>query len=361
MHFVKIDKGEFKVGNIVSCSIDSNRRREIEKNHSSTHILFHVLEDLLKTDLPQAGSSNDNTKLRFDFEYEKNIPDEIVLKASKIANDIVREGLKRTYKEMDIKKAKESGASYLKNEKYKDIVRVVSFGNKIVDMCGGTHVKNTSDIEKIHIQDIKSQGNGTYRLIAYSGTKQIDSYFKHEIEKWKKELAPTLEKVKSFEYCGERIDSKIDLAREIVKNLNNELSPESINRYVSAKDILPRICTEVENFEKNKVSKSVIEKYSVKLSGELKENVYSVYLDNLPKEIQQKLSLSLKANKDLTNKLILVANKINKESAVSQQNGKLTLRTTLNSLLLFSMFINFCADIEKIKQCISDKGGKNYQ
>ncbi|MDY0276889.1 MAG: alanine--tRNA ligase [Acholeplasma sp.] len=172
-HLHVIDS-EFKVGEIVSAKVDKNIRYSTEKNHSATHILHQALKDVLGKHAVQQGSLVNSKHLRFDFNHFESISDDKIVKIEKIVNDKIREGLTVTIKEMPITDAKKLGAMALFGEKYGNIVRVVNMDNYSIELCGGTHVKNSKEIGKMVILNVESIGSGIYRVLATTDTNIIE-------------------------------------------------------------------------------------------------------------------------------------------------------------------------------------------
>ncbi|MCK4441066.1 MAG: alanine--tRNA ligase, partial [Sulfurovaceae bacterium] len=138
-------EGELYIGDRVEALVDSSRV-EIEKHHSATHLLHAGLRAILGEHIAQAGSLNDNKRLRFDFSHPKAMTSKEIKAVEAWVNDKISRAIPRETKIMSIDEAKNSGAMALFGEKYGDEVRVVSMGDVSVELCGGTHIDNTSQI-----------------------------------------------------------------------------------------------------------------------------------------------------------------------------------------------------------------------
>ncbi|MCK4442093.1 MAG: alanine--tRNA ligase, partial [Sulfurovaceae bacterium] len=138
MNISQIDGGELSVGDRVEALVDSSRL-EIEKHHSATHLLHAGLRAILGEHIAQAGSLNDDKRLRFDFSHPKAMTHEEIKAVETWVNDKISRAIPRVTKIMSIDEAKNSGAMALFGEKYGDKVRVVSMGDVSVELCGGTH------------------------------------------------------------------------------------------------------------------------------------------------------------------------------------------------------------------------------
>ncbi len=157
-----------KTGETVTGIVDISRL-EVEKHHSATHLLHAALYDVLGDHISQAGSSNDAARLRFDFSHPKAMSVQEIAAVEEQVNFQILRGIERVTKEMDIEEAKSSGAKAQFGEKYGDKVRVVSFGDASVELCGGTHVRNTASIGTFIITKESGVSAGVRRIEAVCG------------------------------------------------------------------------------------------------------------------------------------------------------------------------------------------------
>ncbi|MDX1808751.1 MAG: alanine--tRNA ligase [Sulfurospirillaceae bacterium] len=164
---IKLEKA-LKVGDSIEVVVDVDRK-EIEKHHSATHLLHSVLKRVLGDHVAQAGSSVEKDRLRFDFSHPKAMSHEEVSKVEALVNEIIFSGVDAKTVTMNIDDAKKSGAMALFGEKYADEVRVVSFGDASVELCGGTHVKNASNIGSFFITKESGVSAGVRRIEAVCG------------------------------------------------------------------------------------------------------------------------------------------------------------------------------------------------
>jgi len=160
-----ITYGKFKIGDIVNAKIDLERREKIKKNHSATHLLHKALKEVFGTHVIQQGSLVADKYFRFDFNHFEKINDDDILKIEKMINDMINLKSEVSIKQMNINDAKKLGAMALFGEKYGNIVRVVQMGSSI-ELCGGTHVENIGDINKVAIINFESIGSGIFRITA---------------------------------------------------------------------------------------------------------------------------------------------------------------------------------------------------
>ncbi len=161
-------KGKLSVGDEVEAVVD-NSRAEIEKHHSATHLLHAALRDILGDHIAQAGSLNDDKRLRFDFSHPQAMTAEEISKVEDWVNDKISRAVARKTEVMSVEAAKNSGAMALFGEKYGDEVRVVSFAGDSIELCGGTHVKNASQIGLFMITKESGVSAGVRRIEAICG------------------------------------------------------------------------------------------------------------------------------------------------------------------------------------------------
>ncbi len=176
IHKIKLLDGVIELKDDCEIVVDKERRRAIEANHSSVHLLHYALRKLLGDRVHQAGSYVDSERLRLDFTYASKLTDDKVLEVEKMVNDLISKQLIVSTEVMPIDKAKQLGAMALFTEKYGDMVRVVKMG-KSIELCGGTHVSNTKDIKKFAIFSYESKGSNTYRIEAVTGRKIENTLF----------------------------------------------------------------------------------------------------------------------------------------------------------------------------------------
>ena len=201
-----------KTGMTVNAKVDISRM-EVEKHHSATHLLHAALYEILGDHISQAGSSNDATRLRFDFSHPKAMSSAEIAAVEERVNYQILRGIERVTKEMAIEEAKESGAKAQFGEKYGDKVRVVGFGDASVELCGGTHVKNTSSIGTFIITKESGVSAGVRRIEAVCGNAAYNLF---------KEQRHTLNVV-SEEVKNRDIVIGVSKLKEQVKALKEEL------------------------------------------------------------------------------------------------------------------------------------------
>jgi len=167
-------EGKLSVGDEVEAVVDSSRA-EIEKHHSATHLLQSALKAVLGEHIAQAGSLNDDKRLRFDFSHPQALSSDEVAKVEAWVNDKIAREIEAKTEVMSIDEAKNSGATALFGEKYGDEVRVVSMGDASVELCGGTHVNNVSQIGLFMISKESGVSAGVRRIEAVCGKSAVEA------------------------------------------------------------------------------------------------------------------------------------------------------------------------------------------
>ena len=175
-HIGVMTKGMIKVGDKVSLEVSAKKRALSARNHSATHLLQKALRTVLGTHVEQAGSSVNEDRLRFDFTHFSAMTAEELKKVEDMVNEQISNGLPVIVKNMPIEEAKKTGAQALFGEKYGDIVRVVNMSDFSIEFCGGTHVKNTSEIMAFKIISETGVAAGVRRIEALTSEGLLKYY-----------------------------------------------------------------------------------------------------------------------------------------------------------------------------------------
>ncbi|WP_165779483.1 alanine--tRNA ligase [Leptospira harrisiae] len=181
LHLGMILKGKISVGETIEAEIDTARRQNLANHHSGTHLLNGALRRILGTHVAQKGSIVSSDYLRFDFSHPKALSDKEIISIEKDVNEAVNANIPVKTEVLDINAAKQSGALSMFDEKYGNLVRVISMGDKSKEFCGGTHVSNTKEIGYFAIIKEGSPGAGNRRVEAICGDSVIE-YFLTEFQ-----------------------------------------------------------------------------------------------------------------------------------------------------------------------------------
>jgi len=216
LHFTKIIKGKLKKGDSVRVNVDRSRRKNTAVHHTSTHLLHAALREVLGTHVKQSGSYVGPDKLRFDFTHYKSVDKNQLAGIEKLINEKIRENLSVKTIETTYEDALSRGAIAIFDEKYSDMVRMLSIGEFSCELCGGTHLIRTGNIGFFKIISESSIASGIRRIEAVAGeagAKHLTSIFS------------TIENLESrFKQKGERLfDYLTDLEE---KNRKKEKSIE---------------------------------------------------------------------------------------------------------------------------------------
>ena len=182
---------EVKTDEAIEAIVDKNRR-EIAKHHSATHLLHSALREILGEHVTQQGSLVEANRLRFDFLHPKPLTTDEIKRVENFVNEIIAQGVEAKVEEMSLEKAKEKGAIALFGEKYQDVVRVVEFDSASIELCGGTHVKNSAEIGSFFIIKESGVSSGVRRIEAVCGMSALKM-----AKEWREILHEAMNSLKS--------------------------------------------------------------------------------------------------------------------------------------------------------------------
>ncbi|GAA2359963.1 alanine--tRNA ligase [Streptomyces carpaticus] len=215
VHKGVVQVGEVTLGAAADCRIDVTRRRSIARAHSATHLTHQALRDALGPTAAQAGSENAPGRFRFDFGSPTAVPSSVLQDVEQKINEVLARDLDVTAEVMSMADAKKQGAIAEFGEKYGDRVRVVTIGDFSKELCGGTHVHNTSQLGLVKLLGESSIGSGVRRVEALVGT---DAY--RFLAKEHTVVAQLTELVKGRpEELPERISGMLGRLREAEKEI----------------------------------------------------------------------------------------------------------------------------------------------
>ncbi|KAB2691736.1 alanine--tRNA ligase [Brucella pseudogrignonensis] len=227
VHTGEITKGSAKVGEPVELKVDGERRTRIRSNHSATHLLHEALRETLGSHVAQKGSLVAPDRLRFDFSHPKPISAEELTAVENLANEIILQNAPVTTRLMAVDDAIAEGAMALFGEKYGDEVRVVSMGKAkhgekagkaySVELCGGTHVRQTGDIGLVRILSDSGVAAGVRRMEALTG--EAARLYLEEQDERVKAIAGVLKTTPSeaLERVNALVDERKKLERELTE------------------------------------------------------------------------------------------------------------------------------------------------
>lgn len=298
----------------IVCQVDINRRNKTSINHSCTHLLFSVIENKINDVVEQSGAYYDANYLRFDFYTEKEFKKSYRKEINEACNVLIKKGLRQKTIETSLQNAKAIGATLMKGEEYGDMVRVVMFGENIKDLCGGTHVSNTKEIEEVFIKKIDTVGKNKYRIEAVT-TKETIAYAKNEMMKVVKEnqITPYLNSISQIKA---RVSNQI-IIKKLTCLVDELIYLEKTYDFDNIKTIVEKVSSNLVKIEKEinedlyqKVKQEILQK----TYKPFKNILYIVEVKDIPMVIFKRLAF------DLLNKfqspILLINNRIEKISFV---------------------------------------------
>ena len=284
--------------------VNNKKRKQTSSNHSATHLLHQALRDVLGEHVEQRGSMVSDTGLRFDFSHFKKIEKNEIVKIEDFVNDIIDQSLNleenRTEKYTN---ALKNGVIALFGEKYGDVVRTVKFGNSY-ELCGGTHVKNTSSIRLFKIISESSVASGIRRIEALTGNNALKLLSDHSAELNRiGELVSTnskiYESVLSLNQSNKKLEKNIkNYQLKIVSSLTHDLI-ENVENFNGVNLLF----SEINDFDSDNLKS---------LSFSLIRNIEDAFI-LLKCRSDNKTSLVCNISKNLTSSHELDASKIVKE------------------------------------------------
>ena len=213
-HVGTVISGSIKKGDKVTLSVNKEQRDMTCKNHSATHLLQKALRTVLGDHVQQHGSLNNKEKLRFDFSHFQAMTAEEIKEVERLVNNAIAADYPVVTKVMSLDEARKSGAMALFDEKYGESVRVVDMGGWSVELCGGTHVKNTGTIGAFKILSESGISAGVRRIEAITSSN-VFAYFDN--------LEKILEAASKNAKCDvKQLPEKISALHEEIKSLSSE-------------------------------------------------------------------------------------------------------------------------------------------
>lgn len=323
---VHIVKGIIDKTKPIDVFVDKTIRWGLMRNHSATHLTFAALRHVYGKEIDQLGSSNNQDRLTFDFHLEHKPKNNEIKQIENFVKEVINKNVKRNYIITDIENAKKMGAIMtIEESDYHDSnkVRIVEFPNVTSDLCGGTHIDFTKNIEAFKIISVESKGTGIYRIRAITSNKLVSNYLKHEFNKYKEIFDNSYKK-----YINLYKIKDTSLKQIKISTFNNTNDYEIAIGKI--KENITLVTNETKKLlkEKNKINENIdfqLFKILNKLDCLIAENVDKLIFKNIAISTREK-------NPD---KLIIVFTKfINKKSAIIITSKKINVLDIIPQLML---------------------------
>ena len=293
---VKVLSGELKKGATILTHVMQDRREETMKHHSATHLLQKSLQEFLGDNVHQAGSRVDDKSFRFDFTYHGRLSDEHIMKLEEKVNEKVNANYETTIEYLSLEDAKKKGAMALFDDKYGDVVRIVTMGDS-VELCAGTHVPNTKMIDRIAIISLENKGADTFRIEGTT-TLHINKLLHKTVKPYHEEILKLLSKAKSilteakeqditlnfnFDFEDKELISyndvveyknKLSFLKEEIKNLEKTYKEKKLQKTTSD---ITAFTTNMEVINGIKVCACILENYDVDMIKTLADTIVNKY------------------------------------------------------------------------------------
>lgn len=225
LHKIKVESGVLKVDDVLKQEVNESDRHKIMANHSSLHLLQSALRTVVGTHVTQAGSYVCKDYGRFDFSHYEKISEADLAKIEELVNTWIFEEYDVNTQVLDIEEAKKTNAIALFDEKYGDKVRVVSMGNVSTEFCGGTHVKNTSQLGTFKIVSEESVGSGIRRITVKT---KLEAYKQAKVYQDNMNSLKDSLKLKNVDL----VNARVEALKAEISALQNEKS-QLINRVMN--------------------------------------------------------------------------------------------------------------------------------
>jgi len=249
VHLGILQEGELKVGQLMNCQVDQNRRLHIMRNHSATHLLHAALRKVLGEHVTQKGSLVSADRLRFDFSHSEPVTEVELLEVESLVNHQILENRETQVQVMALEDAMQSGAMSLFGEKYDETVRVLKIGGEFsTELCGGTHVNSAGDIGIMKIVSESGVAAGVRRLEAVTGEGALD-WIKDSEQKLNN-LTRLLKADRTSAFS--RMEQQLEKMRELEKTLQKLKAKQASN-------VGSDMASEAEEIEGIKVSARILE------------------------------------------------------------------------------------------------------
>ncbi len=313
IHHIKVKEGKVRLDSLVSAKVDNHRRDSIRRNHSATHLLHKALKEVLGDHVNQAGSIVLPNRLRFDFTHYEGLSREDLLAIEKRVNEKILEGMEVKTSLLSLEEAQKSGAIGLFESKYADEVRILSMGDYSKELCGGTHVDNTSNIGLFKILSEGGIASGVRRIEAITGFGVYD--YLNELDKEIEEISHSLKTnrnniLERAQALTEEVKLKDKEIEELKRKLATDVSQDIINSAIDVHGV-KTISYKLENMDMDSLRN---------LGDEIRNKIGSGVLV-LASVNNDKLTFLTMVTKDLNKKGILAGNIVREVAKVTGGNG----------------------------------------
>jgi alanyl-tRNA synthetase len=299
VHFTNKINIDLKIGDEVIAQVNQKNRQARASNHSATHLMHKALKEVLGNSISQKGSNVDANYFTFDFNFNRAMTAQEIEKVEELVNAQIKNPSNVDTKLMALEDARNRGAEALFGEKYDAEVRVVKMGNS-VELCGGTHVKNTSEIEIFKIISEKSIASGIRRIEAKSG----ESAKKYLEEQKKNEENKILE-----------LKEKITKKDQEILQLSSIKSDQSYlqeNDLKILEEILKKKDKEIENLKKQSLTKEIANLKSETIGDKI--FIHHIF-ENIDGKIFRELATEIKNKSEYQKNTVIALFNINADMA----------------------------------------------
>ncbi len=295
VHIGSVLTGKIVVGQEITLTIDEDKRHDIAKNHTATHLLMASLRRVLGTHVEQAGSLVHPDYLRFDFTHFKALSDDETNRIEELINEKVQENIPVKWIETDMAKAREMGALAFFGEKYGERVRVVSIGKFDRELCGGTHLEATGDVGLFLIRSSGAVGSGVRRIEAVTGKRAYQT-----VKQWHDTLDSAADIAKTdIPSLPTRVEKLLEEHHQLSKELEKLKTKETTSKFkeIGHIDEIAGVRYIIQKFEEGGDTKTLLS-----LIDSLKPNLKNtaVVLGGI---LNGKVNLVCYVTPDLVNKL----------------------------------------------------------
>ena len=305
IHHAVLKKGAVSIRDEYELEIDAARRGKITVNHSATHLLNQALRDTLGDHVEQKGSLVTDKYLRFDFSHNKALTSDELRKIESIISFEINSNRDTQEKVMPYKDAISSGALAFFDEKYSDNVRVVNIGTKSMELCGGTHVENTTTIRLFKILNESSISTGIRRIEALTGDEAFHSY---------QSLHDEMKKIsKVLNIKNTNILDKINLIKQSEENSISSIN--DLNKQIA------KLYFEKISFKKNKIKQTFC---YIEDCSDISIDQIKILSDVVKANHEDSISVLLKHSKDIINCYVGVSKQCKHSYNAKQIIGELS-------------------------------------